>query len=127
MIPFTEIFPSFSVDDLKKAKAFYRDVVGIPVSELPNGLSLQIAVDHFAFVYPSTNHKPAEFTVLNFRVDSVDEAVDELNKMGVEMLQYGGSIATDAKGVKRHGPGPVVAWFKDPAGNILSVMEQMPR
>jgi predicted enzyme related to lactoylglutathione lyase len=125
MIPFTEIFSSFSVNDIKKAKNFYEDTVGIPVNETPQGLLLQIAVDHFAFVYLSPTHQPATFTVLNFRVDDVERTVDRLTATGVKFLQYDGNAKTNEKGIKRTPNGPVVAWFTDPAGNILSIMEPM--
>ena len=126
MIPYIEIFPSFSVDDLKKAKTFYENIVGIPVAETPNGLILQIAVDQFAFIYPSPTHTPATYTILNFRVENVAATVDSLTAKGIEFLKYDGKIKTDDKGIKNTPDGPVVAWFTDPAGNILAVMEPMP-
>ena len=116
-------FSSFSVTDLSKAKAFYGKTLGLEVSELPEGLQLNLADGFNVFLYPKPNHTPATFTVLNFAVDDIDEAVDELNSLGVKLEKYDqAEIRTDAKGIMR-GNGPQIAWFKDPAGNILSVVE----
>ena len=116
-------FSSFSVTDLNKAKAFYGKTLGLDVSELPEGLQLNLADGFNVFLYPKPNHTPATFTVLNFAVDDIDEAVDELNSLGVKLEKYDqAEIRTDAKGIMR-GNGPQIAWFKDPAGNILSVVE----
>ena len=116
-------FSSFSVTDLNKAKAFYGKTLGLDVSELPEGLQLNLADGFNVFLYAKPNHTPATFTVLNFAVDDIDEAVDELNSLGVKLEKYDqAEIRTDAKGIMR-GNGPQIAWFKDPAGNILSVVE----
>ena len=115
-------FSSFSVDDLHKAKDFYSGTLGLKVSESAEGLELHPAGDAGVFIYPKPNHKPATFTVLNFLVDDIDAAVDELNQKGVSFEHYEGEIKTDEKGIHRNG-GPTIAWFKDPAGNILSVVQ----
>lgn len=116
-------FSGFSVNDSKKAKEFYSQTLGLQVSEMPEGLELHIAGGSRIFVYPKPNHTPASFTILNFPVDDIDKAVAELGKRGVRFERYDdGNLKTDEKGVFR-GPGPNIAWFKDPAGNILSVLE----
>ena len=120
----TKAFSGFSVDDLRKAKAFYSQTFGLEVSEMPEGLELHIANSTGVFVYPKPNHTPATFTVLNFPVDDIEQAVNELTKRGVRFEHYDqGDLKTDEKGIAR-GPGPNIAWFKDPAGNILSVLEE---
>jgi len=123
----TKAFSSFSVDDLKKAKGFYSDTLGLEVSETPEALDLQLAGGSHVFLYPKPNHAPATFTVLNFQVDNIDQAVDELAGAGIQFESYEGEIKTDDKGIfrgKSQGKGPDIAWFKDPAGNILSVVEE---
>ena len=122
----TKAFSGFSVDDIPKAKAFYGQVLGLEVSETNGMLDLHIVGDRHVLVYPKPNHTPAAFTILNFPVDNIDQAVDELTKRGVRFEHYEGDIQTDAKGISRaNGNGPSIAWFKDPAGNILSVLEEM--
>ena len=118
----TKAFSGFSVDDLQKAKKFYGEVLGLEVSE-GMGLELHIAGGNNIFVYPKPNHTPATFTILNFMVDDIEQAVKGLREKGVVFERYEGSIATDENGIHR-GEGPTIAWFKDPAGNILSVIEQ---
>lgn len=123
----TKAFSSFSVDDLKKAKDFYGQTLGLQVSETKEGLGLQIAGGGQVFLYPKPNHAAASFTVLNFPVNDIDKAVDELTARGVSFESYEGEMKTDAKGIFRgasQGEGPNIAWFKDPAGNILSVLEE---
>jgi len=116
-------FSSFSVNDLGKAKTFYGKTLGLDISESPEGLQLNLADGFNLFLYPKPNHTPATFTVLNFAVDDIDDAVDELNRLGIRLEKYDqAEIKTDAKGIMR-GNGPQIAWFKDPAGNILSVVE----
>ncbi|HEX5704492.1 MAG TPA: VOC family protein [Pyrinomonadaceae bacterium] len=122
MLTTSKAFSSFSVDDLSKAKDFYGQTLGVKVSESDEGLELKPSGDASVFLYPKPNHKPATFTVLNFMVDDIEAAVDELKKSGVTFEQYEGEIKTDEKGIHRNG-GPTIAWFKDPAGNILSVIE----
>ena len=125
MFAATNAFSSFSVNDLKKAKEFYGKTLHLKVAEQPEGLELQVPGGAKVFVYPKPNHTPATFTVLNFPVDNIDKAVSELKNAGVRFEHYDlPDIKTDEKGIA-HGPhGPTIAWFKDPAGNILSVLEE---
>ena len=117
-------FCSFSVNDLQKAKQFYGETLGLDVSETPEGLELHSG-NNAVFLYPKPNHTPASFTVLNFQVDDIDEAVDELAALGVTLEHYNlPDIKTDERGICRGPGGPQIAWFKDPAGNILSVLEE---
>ena len=122
MLTTSKAFSSFSVDDLSKAKQFYGQTLGVKLSESDEGLELKPSGNASVFLYPKPNHKPASFTVLNFMVDDIEAAVEELKKSGVTFEQYEGEIKTDEKGIHRNG-GPTIAWFKDPAGNILSVIE----
>ena len=122
MLETRKAFSSFSVNDLQKAKEFYGQTLGLKVSESPEGLELHPGQTNI-FIYPKPNHTPATFTVLNFQVDDVEAAVNELGKRGVHFEKYEGEIETDEKGIHRNG-GPSIAWFKDPAGNILSVLEK---
>ena len=124
MLQNSKAFSGFAVDDLQKAKEFYGRILGLNVSESHGLLHLDLAGGTTVLVYPKPNHAPATFTILNFPVDNVDEAVDELTKRGVRFEIYDeGGLKTDNRGVFRGG-GPVIAWFKDPAGNILSVLEE---
>lgn len=118
----TRAFSGFSVDDLRKAKQFYGQTLGLEIAEMPEGLELHIAGGTRVFLYPKPNHTPASFTVLNFPVENIETAVDELANRGVRFEKYEGDLKTDEKGIFRGG-GPKIAWFKDPAGNILSVLE----
>jgi predicted enzyme related to lactoylglutathione lyase len=120
----SKAFSGFSTNDIPKAKDFYSKVLGLEVTEEMEGiLALHIAGSSNVIIYPKPNHSPATFTVLNFPVDNIDEAVDELTKRGVKMEIYDeGDLKTDSKGIMR-GEGPTISWFKDPAGNILSVLE----
>ena len=118
-------FPSFSVNDIGKARAFYRDALGLQVDERPEGLQLDVGGGNKVFVYNKPNHEPATFTILNFPVDDVEVAVDKLKSTGVTFEQYDlPGIKTDARGIARDTGGPAMAWFKDPAGNILSVLQE---
>lgn len=122
----TDAFSSFSVDDIQKAKEFYGQTLGMEVSEEEEGLAMQIAGGGNVFIYPKQDHQSATFTVLNFPVDNIEEAVDKLAGLGVSFESYEGEMKTDEKGIFRgesRGEGPNIAWFKDPAGNILSVLE----
>jgi predicted enzyme related to lactoylglutathione lyase len=122
----THAFSGFSVDDIQKAKKFYGQTLGLEVSEEEEGLALKIAGGGNVFIYPKPNHQPATFTVLNFPVNNIDEAVDKLAARGVSFESYEGEMKTDEKGIfrgKASNKGPNIAWFKDPAGNILSVLE----
>jgi len=118
----SKAFSGFSVDDIPKARQFYGETLGLRVSEENGLLTLHIAGDRNTLVYPKEDHTPATFTILNFPVDDVDKAVDELTARGVRFERYEG-FDQDEKGVFR-GEGPLIAWFKDPAGNILAVIQQ---
>ena len=123
MFRHTKAFFSFSVNDRAAAKQFYGDILGIEIDEQEEGLGLKLSGGGQAFLYEKPNHEAAGFTVLNFPVDNIEEAVDELKAAGVDILSYNsGDIKTDDKGIMR-GNGPTIAWFTDPAGNILSVIE----
>lgn len=117
-------FSGFSVNDIEKARKFYRETLELDVADAPmDQLELRLDGDTRVFVYEKEDHVPATFTILNFPVDDVDGAVDQLKNKGVKFEVYKeGDIATDDKGVHRTG-GPKIAWFKDPAGNYLSVLE----
>lgn len=122
----TKAFSGFSVDDVSKVKSFYADVLGLEVTEANGMLNLKIAGGNPVLVYPKgPGHVPATYTILNFPVKDIDEAVDELTRRGVKFEHYDmGQTKTDAKGIARSdGNGPNIAWFKDPAGNIMSVLE----
>lgn len=122
---FSKAFSSFSVDDVQKAKEFYGETLGLEVTGEMEGLSMKIGGTQI-FLYPKDDHEPATFTVLNFSVDDIAEAVDELKSRGIEFESYDDPIKTDENGIfwgKRDGNGPNIAWFKDAAGNILSVVE----
>ena len=126
MLKESKAFSGFSVNDIQKAKDFYGRTLGLQVSESHGLLTLQLAGGNKVLIYPKVNHAPATFTVLNFPVENVDESVDELAKRGVRFEIYDVSdIKTDEKGIMR-GSGPTIAWFKDPAGNVLSVIEETP-
>ena len=121
MLRNAKAFSGFSVDDMDKAKTFYSQTLGLEVSEENGLLNLRIEGGNPILIYPKHNHVPATFTVLNFPVADIDEAVDELTRHGVSFERYEG-IPSDEKGISR-GSGPDIAWFKDPAGNILSVLQ----
>jgi predicted enzyme related to lactoylglutathione lyase len=119
-------FSGFSVDDVSKAKQFYGATLGLEVSENPEMgglLELHLAGGTSVMVYPKPDHKPATFTILNFPVDDIEREVDELSQRGIHFEHYEGELKTDEKGIHR-GEGPKIAWFKDPSGNILSVLEE---
>ena len=122
MLKDSKAFSGFSVDDIAKAKAFYGETLGLDVSEEHGMLDLHLAGGVEVLIYPKPNHEPATFTILNFPVDDIEKAVDELSRRGVRFEQYEDEIETDERGIFR-GEGPLIAWFKDPAGNILSVLE----
>jgi catechol 2,3-dioxygenase-like lactoylglutathione lyase family enzyme len=116
-------FSGFAAPDLTKVKEFYSGLLGLEVTDEHELLTLHLAGGNNVLIYPKANHIPATFTVLNFPVADVEQAVDELSKRGVRFEKYDGpEIKTDEKGIMR-GNGPTIAWFKDPAGNILSVLE----
>lgn len=124
MLTLTTAFSGFSVDDLNAAKEFYSKTLGLEVVEIPEGLTLRIGTTE-VFIYQKPDHTPATFTILNFPVDNIDAAVDELVKRGVTFEHY--DNMTDEKGIARGiaaNQGPDIAWFKDPAGNFLSVLHE---
>jgi catechol 2,3-dioxygenase-like lactoylglutathione lyase family enzyme len=118
----TKTFSGFSVDDLGQARHFYGDTLGIETSEQYGLLTLHLAGGRDTLVYPKPDHTPATYTILNFEVDDIDQAVDGLAARGVQFDRYDG-LGQDEKGINRAG-GPYIAWFRDPAGNILSVLQQ---
>lgn len=129
MVKITKAFSGFSVDDLGKAKVFYSDTLGIDVrKEGDMGLTLHLPGEIKIFVYPKEDHQPATFTILNFVVDDIDVTMETLNDKGVQFEQYDDeNLPQDEKGVLRGlsaGNGPDITWFKDPAGNILSVIQE---
>jgi predicted enzyme related to lactoylglutathione lyase len=117
----TKAFSGFAVDDIEQAKEFYGETLGLKVTEEEGLLTLHIAGDRGTLIYPKPDHTPAEYTILNFSVEDVEAAVDGLAERGVEFERYEG-VEIDEKGIFR-GEGPLIAWFKDPAGNILSVIQ----
>jgi catechol 2,3-dioxygenase-like lactoylglutathione lyase family enzyme len=119
----TKAFSSFSATDLEKAKEFYGQTLGLDVVQSDEGLELKLAGGGSVFIYPKPNHEPATFTVLNFQVDDISKAVSGLSDRGLSFVKYDGDIKTDEQGIHRGPPGPSIAWFKDPAGNILSVVQ----
>jgi catechol 2,3-dioxygenase-like lactoylglutathione lyase family enzyme len=122
----TPAFSSFSVDDLHKAKQFYSEKLGLDVVETPEGLELHMTGGVRIFIYKSDDYHAPEHTILNFLVDDIERAVDGLEKRGVRMEHYDlPEIKTDAKGIFRGDSGPkAIAWFKDPADHILSVLQE---
>lgn len=123
MFKSNKAFSGFAVNDIPKAKAFYSDILGLEVTENNGILELKIANGNRVLVYPKPNHTPATYTILNFPVKDVDQAVEKLTEAGVKFEIYNNEyIKTDDKGVFRE-EGPTIAWFRDPAGNILSVIE----
>ncbi|MFP3465722.1 VOC family protein [Leifsonia sp. SIMBA_070] len=128
MVTPLEIFSGFSVDDIPAAKAFYGDTLGLSVSDGSMGnLDLELPTGGHVFIYPKPDHEPASFTILNLVVADIDAAVDELNAAGVATAIYDDpNLPTDEKGVLRGraaNRGPDIAWFRDPAGNVLSVLQ----
>ena len=120
----TPAFSSFSVKDLTRAKKFYVEVLGLDVSEDQMGLTLKLANGHNIFVYQKDNHQPATYTILNFQVKNIDQAVSELKSKGIQFEHY--PEMTEADGIARglsHNMGPDIAWFKDPDGNFLAVLQ----
>ncbi len=127
MLKDSQAFSGFSVDDIEAAKKFYGETLGLPVEEQEGmGLELTLGTGAKVFIYPKPNHEPASFTILNFPVEDVDKAVEELSAKGVEFEHYDmDELKTDEKGIARPDSpdqGPTIAWFKDPAGNTLSVL-----
>jgi len=125
MIKTKGAFSGFSVDDLAKAKSFYAETLGLKVDPDGVGVRLHLPGGGTVFAYPKKDHQPATFTILNLVVDNIDEAVDDLTNRGVRFEHYDDGPKTDAKGIlrgKAQNQGPDIAWFKDPAGNFLSVL-----
>lgn len=123
----TKAFSSFSVDDVQRAKEFYGQTIGLEVSESYGGRLLELHIDGVGniLIYPKVNHTPAAFTILNFPVDNLESTMDDLTKRGVRFEIYDeDNLKTDEKGVSLGGEGPKIAWFKDPAGDVLSVLEE---
>ncbi|WP_158799229.1 VOC family protein [Pedobacter sp. L105] len=125
MLQNSSAFSSFSVDDLQKAKDFYQNILGLKVTDNPMGLiELHISGSTPVMIYPKPNHVPATFTVLNFPVDDIDAAAKELTEKGVHFQIYDKeNLKTDENGISRGNGGPNIAWFTDPAGNMLSILE----
>ncbi len=128
MVKYSKAFSSFSVNDSQKAKDFYSNKLGLKVTEVPEMkglLNLHIKGNENVMIYPKPNHQPATFTVLNFMVPDVEKTVDELTAKGVKFEIYNEeNLKTDNKGISR-GPGPTIAWLRDPAGNFISIMEEV--
>jgi len=118
----TKAFSGFAVDDTDAARKFYGQTLGIKTSEEYGILTLHLAGGRDTIVYPKPGHVPANYTILNFQVDDIEAAVDELTRAGVRFERYEG-MEQDDRGINRGG-GPYIAWFKDPAGNILSVLQE---
>jgi catechol 2,3-dioxygenase-like lactoylglutathione lyase family enzyme len=123
MLKDTEAFSGFSVDDIPAAREFYGTTLGLEVADVEDMIDITLGGGCHVLAYPKPNHEPATFTILNFPVDDIDAAVDELSARGVAFELYDEpGLKTDERGIFR-GEGPTIAWFRDPAGNILSVLE----
>jgi predicted enzyme related to lactoylglutathione lyase len=122
MLKDSQAFSSFSVNDIEKAKQFYGETLGLEVAEGPMGIMELKTATGSVMVYPKPDHEGAVFTVLNFPVADVEKTVDALTERGVSFEQYEGELQTDEKGIMR-GQGPLIAWFKDPFGNIISIID----
>ena len=118
----TRAISGFAVDDLEKAREFYGGTLGLRTSVQHDIMTLHLADDRDTIVYPKPGHHPADYTILNFQVDDIDYAVGQLAERGVQFEHYEG-LGQDEKGINRAG-GPYIAWFKDPAGNILAVLQE---
>ena len=120
-------FSGFAVKDLAAAKSFYGDTLGLDARDGPMGmLELHLSNGAVVLVYPKEDHEPANYTMLNLQVKDVDAAVDQLTKAGVRMEHYGPDFGQDEKGIARDERGPTIAWFKDPSGNIIAVLDEGP-
>jgi catechol 2,3-dioxygenase-like lactoylglutathione lyase family enzyme len=122
MLDTSKAFSGFAVKDVTEAARFYGETLGFKVSEENGLLSLQLGDDHVVLAYPKADHTPATYTILNFPVDDIDAAVEELTERGVSFERYD-EYAQDERGIARGDEGPPIAWFTDPSGNILSVLE----
>lgn len=126
MLKIKEVFSSFSVSDLPRAKEFYTHILGLQVEEGQMGLILHMVGGGTIFIYPKENHQPATFTVLNIEVENLDAAIEELTQHGITMEIYAG-MEQDHKGIshgKASGHGPDIGWFKDPFGNVIAILER---
>jgi len=122
-------FSGVSIKDVQETKKFYSEILGLTVDEDEMGLGIHLPGEGYLYLYPKENHQPATFTVLNFAVENIDEAVDELAKRGVTFERYEG-MHQDDKGIARGiaaNMGPDIAWFTDPSGNILAVLQEAPK
>lgn len=129
MLTYNHTFSSFSVDELPKAKKFYQETLGLGVEESGDmGLSIRLNDEHRVFIYPKVDHQPATFTVLNFVVDDIDAEMESLKHRGVQFIHYQNKhLPQDKQGVLRglqENMGPDIAWFKDPAGNVLAIVQE---
>ena len=122
MLADSRAFSGFAVDDIERAREFYGGTLGLETSEQNGLLTLHLAGERPTLVYPKPDHEPASYTILNFPVDDIGSVVDALTERGVRFERYDG-LEQDERGVMRGG-GPLIAWFTDPAGNILSVLEE---
>ncbi len=125
MLEHSKAFSGFAVDDIAAARHFYGDILGLTVTEDNGMLQLHTAGDRTTLIYPKADHSPANYTILNFPVSDIDAAVDELAAKGLSMTRYAG-MPQDEKGVMRGraaNAGPDIAWFTDPAGNVLSILQ----
>ena len=118
----TEAFSGFAVDDIDRAREFYETTLGLETSTENGLLTLHLAGERPTLVYPKPGHTPAEYTILNFKVNDIEGAVEELAARGVQLERYPG-MEQDERGIMRGG-GPYIAWFKDPAGNVLAVLQE---
>jgi predicted enzyme related to lactoylglutathione lyase len=122
----SKAFSGFAVKDLEAAKSFYGETLGLDARDGPMGmLELRLGSGAVVLVYPKADHQPANFTILNLPVKDVDAAVDQLTRAGVTMEHYGADFGQDEKGIAR-GEGPTIAWFKDPSGNTIAVLDEGP-
>ena len=122
MATFTHVFSSFAVPDVDAARRFYGDVLGLTVEDEPMGMIRLVVGDHHVMVYPKPDHEPATYTMLNLAVTDLDAAVDELGARGVTFERYDG-FDHDDRGIVRGEDGPAIAWFTDPAGNVIALLE----
>ncbi|MDF2734103.1 MAG: hypothetical protein K0S97_726 [Chloroflexota bacterium] len=123
----SKAFSGFAVKDLAAAKSFYGDTLGLDARDGPMGmLELHLGSGAVVLVYPKEDHQPANYTILNLPVKDVDAAVDQLTAAGVRMEHYGSDFGQDEKGIARGNDGPTIAWFKDPSGNIIAVLDEGP-
>jgi len=123
MLSGSKAFSSYSTNDIAAGKRFYGETLGLDVSEEMGSLSVSFPGGQRVFIYPKDDHQPATFTVLNIEVDGIDAAVDRLTSAGVRFEHYGEEFGQDERGIARDENGPTLAWFKDPAGNIIAVIE----